>query len=408
MDLTVNDTECPEETVETEESTLPSKNQLDINKLSNLIQNLENEIADLKSKKSKKSSKLTSSKEDPFITQKGSNDAENPPVRGIKRLRESCTISTPPPKAKKNAPPVRVETSPVRHTSEDEENEANTAFTPFDENTSGDDENYENNEYFNPYASQTDGYSSEDSNAGEQEYNKTTNKELDISKLIPVPTEEEKTSPINTELSKLIKKNWTSKKPFENMKKIFKKYPCPENCSFEPPKVNTELWKLLSSAQRKADMKLVGIQKSLKKALNANLSLLKDIQENKFSLQSIAQKTVDMAAILGHASSEISLNRRVFIRGVINPQYKDLCASTQPITEHLFGDDLPKLVKELNLTNRIGRHQRVNKKPYDRQYQSRTNRNTNNSFLGRGRGSLPQRHYNNNNNYNSYQKAKKK
>ena len=41
------------------------------------------------------------------------------------------------------------------------------------------------------------------------------------------------------------------------MKSIFEKYKSPENCVFVPPKVNLQLWKLLSSWQRKSDIKFL-------------------------------------------------------------------------------------------------------------------------------------------------------
>ena len=46
-------------------------------------------------------------------------------------------------------------------------------------------------------------------------------------------------------------------KNFENMKEIFQKYKCPSNCASDPPKVNVELWKVLSSWQKKSDIKFV-------------------------------------------------------------------------------------------------------------------------------------------------------
>ena len=54
--------------------------------------------------------------------------------------------------------------------------------------------------------------------------------------------------------------------------------------------------------------------------MNASLSMLSKIQSRDFSLQSIAQKTADIAAILRQASHELSLKRRVFIRSVINSE----------------------------------------------------------------------------------------
>ena len=81
---------------------------------------------------------------------------------------------------------------------------------------------------------------------------------------------------------------------------------------------------------------------------------LSEIHSGDFSVQSIAQKTADIAAILGQASHELSLKQRVFVRSVINSEYKDLCSSSQPVTKFVFADNLPQVVKDLNLTNKLG------------------------------------------------------
>ena len=139
-----------------------------------------------------------------------------------------------------------------------------------------------------------------------------------------------------------------------------KKKKSPENCVFVPPKVNLELWKLLSSWQRKGDIKFMPVQKSLVRTMNISLSILSEIHSGDFT---IAQKTADIVAILGQASHELSLKWKVFIRSVINSEYKDLCSSSQPVTEFLFGEDLPQAVKELNLTNKLG-YRPINKLSY--------------------------------------------
>ena len=68
------------------------------------------------------------------------------------------------------------------------------------------------------------------------------------------------------------------------MKYIFEKYKSPENCVFVPPKVDLELWKLLTSWQRKRDKKIMSIQKSLVRTMNASLSILSEIHSGDFSV----------------------------------------------------------------------------------------------------------------------------
>ena len=90
----------------------------------------------------------------------------------------------------------------------------------------------------------------------------------------------------------------------------------------------------------------MSIQKSLVRTMNAFLSemhlhILSEIHNGDFSVQSIAQKTADIAVILDQALNELCL----FIRSVTNSEYKDLCSSSQPVTEILFGENLPKWSK---------------------------------------------------------------
>ena len=105
------------------------------------------------------------------------------------------------------------------------------------------------------------------------------------------------------------------------MKSIFEKYKSPENCVFATPKVNLELWKLLSSWQHKSDIKFVSIQKSLVRTMNASLSILSEIHSGDFSVPSIAHKTADIVAILGQASYELCLSET---KGVHQKCYKQL------------------------------------------------------------------------------------
>ena len=158
----------------------------------------------------------------------------------------------------------------------------------------------------NTYASQTDGYDSECKSNVDSVINYNINK-CDFLKISCAETQSDLGKPANAEFAKIIKKNWESKKANDNMKSIFEKYMSPENCVFVPHKVNLELWKLLSSWQRKSGIKFMTIQKSLVRTMNVSLSILSEIHSGDFSVQSIAQKTADTAAISGQASHEHSL-----------------------------------------------------------------------------------------------------
>ena len=53
--------------------------------------------------------------------------------------------------------------------------------------------------------------------------------------------------PANAEFAKIIMTSWESIKTYDNMKSVFKKYKSPQKFVFVTPKINLELWKLLSS-----------------------------------------------------------------------------------------------------------------------------------------------------------------
>ena len=56
---------------------------------------------------------------------------------------------------------------------------------------------------------------------------------------------------------------------------------------------------------------------------------------------------------MGHSINEVNIKRRELIKPDLNDQFKQLCGSHTPVTRLLFGDDLPKSVKEISETNKL-------------------------------------------------------
>ena len=196
--------------------------------------------------------------------------------------------------------PVRLQKNPVRKSIPTSRNQ--------EESEDSSDENYRpEDEILNPCASQTDGYDSEYESIVDSVINYNIN-ECDFSKISYVEPESDLEKATNAEFAKIIKKIWESKNKNDNMKSIFKKYKSPENCVFVPPKVNLELQKLLSSWQRKSDIKFMSIQRFLVRTMNTSLNILSEVHSGDFIVQSISQKTVDITAILDQASHEFSLS----------------------------------------------------------------------------------------------------
>ena len=69
----------------------------------------------------------------------------------------------------------------------------------------------------------------------------------------------------------------------------------------------------------------------------------------------LLQLATDALALFANANSELNQRRREFIKPDLHDEYKHLCSSSLAITDQLFGDDLPKQVKELTEVNRVGK-----------------------------------------------------
>ena len=177
-----------------------------------------------------------------------------------------------------------------------------------EESEDSSDEVYRSEDYvLYPYVSKTDLYDSEYESTVDLVINYNIN-ECDFPNTGCVETESDLEKTANAELSKIFKKNCESKKTNDNIKSILEKFKSPEDCVFVSPKFNLELWKLLSSWQRKRDIKFMSIQQFLLKTMNASLSILSEIPSRDLSVQGIAQTTADIAAIFGQASHDLSVS----------------------------------------------------------------------------------------------------
>ena len=74
--------------------------------------------------------------------------------------------------------------------------------------------------------------------------------------------------------------------------------------------------------------------------------------ELKFNSKSASES--DSLALMGHAIDEVNIKRRELIKTDLNNQFKQLCGSHTTVTKQLFGYDLPKSVKEISETNKVG------------------------------------------------------
>ena len=62
---------------------------------------------------------------------------------------------------------------------------------------------------------------------------------------------------------------------------------------------------------------------------------------------------MDGVLLLANANQELNYQRRELMRPQLNANYRHLCSPSNPVTSLLFGDDLPKAVKDISDTNRL-------------------------------------------------------
>lgn len=198
-----------------------------------------------------------------------------------------------------------------------------------------------------------------------------------------------------------------SKKAMDSkLKDLYEKYKTPANCKYLcVPKVNSELWHDLSKESKSKDLGLQELQKGIVKASQPIIQLFDSAlkaRKDKSSMDPnvLLSLLADAVTFLGHASFLTSLKRREFLKPDIARPYQSVCNKSNAITTCLFGDELPKHIKEIGEVNKISR--KVSGRPTSiknmvnsykrgsdtpsRSYPQRSGRKS--TFLGyRGRGS---------------------
>ena len=70
----------------------------------------------------------------------------------------------------------------------------------------------------------------------------------------------------------------------------------------------------------------------------------------------IIKQLVDGVLLMANANIELKLRRREALKPELHTSYRYLCAPSNPITNGLFGDNLPKAVKDTNrITSKLSR-----------------------------------------------------
>ena len=148
----------------------------------------------------------------------------------------------------------------------------------------------------------------------------------------------------------------------DNAKEKLGKYNRPQNCeNLVTTRVNPEIWAKMRSSSKSRDLKMQKIETCMLKSMHPIISLTDKLLVLKSTPQNISKEdvscflrfTLDSLTLLSHSVYEANLIRRELIRPDLNELYRQLCSSQTPISKFLFGDDLPKAVKEISETNKV-------------------------------------------------------
>ena len=77
------------------------------------------------------------------------------------------------------------------------------------------------------------------------------------------------------------------------------------------------------------------------------------LTENARDNETLITRLMDGVLLFANANQELNFRRRELLHPQLNANYRYLCAPSNPVTGELFGDDLPKAIKDITDTNRL-------------------------------------------------------
>eukprot|EP00105_Crassostrea_gigas_P034950 XP_019919098.1 PREDICTED: uncharacterized protein LOC109617440 [Crassostrea gigas] len=166
--------------------------------------------------------------------------------------------------------------------------------------------------------------------------------------------------PIDDELANLVTDWFREGIEEERYGELLKVINRPENCpALVTVKTNQMVWDFLSPMTKSSDKKMQNIQTSLVKGACAltKLTYLLGKCDNPEILDLLGN-AMESLALLGHANRQLCMLRRELMKPDMKGEYTHLCSHNLKYTDYLFGDDVPKTVKDITdcskISNKIG------------------------------------------------------
>ena len=175
---------------------------------------------------------------------------------------------------------------------------------------------------------------------------------------------ERKGPPLNEKLTQICQDLiWNKTKP-EKIDNLLKSVLPRENIKgLEPNKVNIKTWRTISHQTKSADLKLQNMQALVQKSFAVIANMADDLYKNRAekdekviseTINNSIHKCADAAVIWGKINQDILNLRREKIAPELSQNYKQLTFKTEGHPKLLFGDDLPKIIKDISETNKVG------------------------------------------------------
>ena len=122
---------------------------------------------------------------------------------------------------------------------------------------------------------------------------------------------------------------------------------------------NNEIFRNLPENIKKRDFCCKAVKSNIMAAATANFRFIDELMACKDSSpkeinKSLAKLAADSVKLLGKASADLSMVRKMLVRGQLDPKYWKLC-SQRCYTKNLFGDDFNQALKEADDVSKITR-----------------------------------------------------
>ena len=124
--------------------------------------------------------------------------------------------------------------------------------------------------------------------------------------------------------------------------------------------MNEEIWDLLCRKNMSVDLAFHRVQEPLIHGISSLVilvdPLVKEMQSAKtMNAREFLTHVMDRIALLGHAQWKLNMKQREIIKRDLNFSYTRLCKEEIKSSTKLFGDDLPKNLKEMSDVSKTSR-----------------------------------------------------